>query len=281
MALPEFHPDIAPAIRQEIMAKLAGIESDFGVRILFAVESGSRAWGFPSPDSDYDVRFVYVRPLDWYLSLRPGRDVIELAIAGDLDINGWDLQKALHLLLKPNPVMLEWLSSPVRYMWRESEALRLIDLAEKTAHASACLYHYLHLGEGQWRQHVGDRRQVNYKKYFYVLRPALAIRWVRLNPDQAPPMNIQAMSRHLDLDGETIADISRLLALKAKARETGDGDRIPRIDSLIEGEFAWARSNPLRKERRTLAAEADDLFRSIVRSSDRQPGDGNLDGAGG
>lgn len=183
MTLPEFHPDIAPQMRAEIMAKLAGIERDFDVRILFAIESGSRAWGFPSPDSDYDVRFVYVHSMDWYLSLTPGRNVIELPIKDDLDIGGWDLRKALNLLL-------EWLSSPIRYMWNDTDAARLIALAKKTAHASACLHHYLHLGEGQWQRHVADRAQVNYKKYFYVLRPALAIRWVRLNPNDTPPMNI-------------------------------------------------------------------------------------------
>ena len=116
MTLPDFHPSIAPEMREEIMAKLAGVESDFGVRILFAIESGSRAWGFPSPDSDYDVRFVYVHPMDRYLRLTPGRDVIELPIKDDLDIGGWDLRKALNLLLKPSPVMLEWLSSPIWYM---------------------------------------------------------------------------------------------------------------------------------------------------------------------
>ncbi|MEM9499153.1 MAG: nucleotidyltransferase domain-containing protein [Pseudomonadota bacterium] len=268
MTLPEFHPSISPEMCEEIMAKLAGIEHDFGVRILFAIESGSRAWGFPSPDSDYDVRFVYVHPMDWYLSLTPGRDVIELPIKDDLDIGGWDLRKALNLLLKPNPVMLEWLSSPIRYMWRDADAAKLIALAEKTAHASACLHHYLHLGEGQWQRHVADRAQVNYKKYFYVLRPALAIRWVRLNPDDAPPMNIQAMSKRLDLDSETIADIAQLLELKAKARETGDGDRIPRIDSLIETEFEWARTAQPQNERRDLVAQADDLFRALVKAGE-------------
>lgn len=268
MTLPEFHPSIAPKMREEIMSKLSGIERDFGVRILFAIESGSRAWGFPSPDSDYDVRFVYAHPLDWYLSLMPGRDVIELPIKDDLDIGGWDLRKALNLLLKPNPVMLEWLSSPIRYIWRDADAVKLIGLAEKTAHASACLHHYLHLGEGQWQRHVADRTKVNYKKYFYVLRPALAIRWVRMNPNAAPPMNIQAMSKRLDLDADTIADIARLLELKAKARETGDGDRIPRIDALIEAEFEWARTSPPQKERRNLEAKADDLFRELVRTGE-------------
>lgn len=266
MRLPDFEPSIAPEMQATIQCKLAGVEAEFGVRILFAVESGSRAWGFPSPDSDYDVRFVYVHPLDWYLSLTAGRDVIELPIADDFDIGGWDLRKALNLLLKPNPVMLEWLSSPIRYAWNEGDAAKLIRLAGRTAHASACLHHYLSLGEGQWRQHVGERESVNYKKYFYVLRPALAIRWVRLNPDRPPPMNIQAMSHGLDLEPAAVTDIARLLALKAKARETGEGGRIPRLDRLIQAEFAWARTNPPSKGNGDVTDEADDLFREIVKA---------------
>ena len=115
--------------RKQILEKLRLIEQEHDVQILFAVESGSRAWGFPSPDSDYDARFVYARSVDWYLSIDPGRDVIELPIEGDLDINGWDIQKALGLLLKPNPVLLEWLSSPVRYHWNGKVCDQLISLS--------------------------------------------------------------------------------------------------------------------------------------------------------
>jgi len=111
------HPDIPVAQWTHIMSELRSIETREDVRILFAIESGSRAWGFASPDSDFDVRFVYVRRQDWYLSLTPGRDVIELPLVGDDDINGWDIRKALNLALKPNPVLLEWLSSPVQYIW--------------------------------------------------------------------------------------------------------------------------------------------------------------------
>lgn len=109
MNLPAFVADIDPNMRETIIAELRKIERDHRVHILFAIESGSRAWGFPSPDSDYDARFIYVHEPDWYLSLTTGRDVIELPISGLLDINGWDIRKALNLLLKPNPVMLEWL----------------------------------------------------------------------------------------------------------------------------------------------------------------------------
>ncbi|MEM8773335.1 MAG: nucleotidyltransferase domain-containing protein, partial [Pseudomonadota bacterium] len=243
-----FQPAIADDMRAAIMEKLAGIEANHDVRILFAIESGSRAWGFPSPDSDYDVRFVYAHAQDWYLALKPGRDVIELPISDDLDIGGWDLRKALNLLLKPNPVMLEWLSSPIRYIWNDNAAQALIAFAEKTAHAHACVHHYLHLGDSQWRKHIADNTTVNYKKYFYVLRPAMAIRWVRLNPDTPPPMNIQSMSEHLNLDAETVDDIARLLQLKSEARETGEGARIGRLDDLIQSELAWARDQKERPQ---------------------------------
>ncbi|MEL6197600.1 MAG: nucleotidyltransferase domain-containing protein [Pseudomonadota bacterium] len=264
MSLKRFEPTVSAARRAEIADVLTGIERDEGVRILFAVESGSRAWGFPSPDSDYDVRFVYAHPLDWYLSLAPGRDVIERPIVGDLDVNGWELRKALNLLCKPNPVMLEWLSSPIRYRWQEGAADRLVALAERTAPAAACVYHYLHLGEGQMREHFKGRERVAYKKYFYVLRPALALRWVRLNVDVAPPMNIQAMSAGLELAAEESAAIERLLALKSAQRETGEGPRIAPLDRLIEAEFAEARSTPPDARRDDLRSDAEALFRAIL-----------------
>ena len=264
-ALPPFHASVSDEMRAVIGDRLDAIEREEGVRILFAIESGSRAWGFPSPDSDYDVRFVYAHPPDWYLSLEPGRDVIERPISDELDIGGWDLRKALNLLLKPNPVMLEWLSSPIRYRRHEDVCARLEDLAGRTAHAAACVHHYRNLGEGQWTRHVGDAAEVNCKKYFYSLRPALALRWVRLNPDVPPPMNIQAMSERLDLDPGTLDEIARLLEIKAATRETGPGPRLPGIDRLIADELETARTAPPRRERRDLRPEAETLFCDIVK----------------
>lgn len=265
MSLPTFQPDIAPAIRREIDAKLAEIAATHDVRVVFAVESGSRAWGFPSPDSDYDARFVYVHKPDWYLSLRPGRDVIELPISGDLDVSGWDLRKALNLLLKPNPVMLEWLSSPIRYAWNAAWCDRLVAVAKETTHGPACLYHYLHLGDGQWSRHVVDKLEVNYKKYFYVLRPALAIRWIRLGHAGPPPMNLHDLVDGIDLDPETTSEIARLLELKRQAREIGTGPRNALLDRLIESEFEFARNAPVTAEPSDLRSRADALFRDIVK----------------
>ena len=106
-------------MREKIQAQLRRIEEEEHIKILLAVESGSRAWGFASPDSDYDVRFIYIRPTQDYLRLDSVRDVIELPIDEVLDINGWDLQKTLRLLHKSNPTLFEWFSSPIVY--RETE----------------------------------------------------------------------------------------------------------------------------------------------------------------
>ncbi len=102
-------------MRKKIKEQLRRIEDAENIKILLAVESGSRAWGFASPDSDYDVRFVYIRSLEDYLRLDATRDVIELPIDDVLDINGWDLQKTLRLLHKSNPTLFEWFSSPIVY----------------------------------------------------------------------------------------------------------------------------------------------------------------------
>lgn len=264
MTLPDFVSSIAPGVREAIDATLDRIAREHDVRILFAVESGSRAWGFPSPDSDYDVRFVYAHRLDWYLSLTPGRDVIELPISAELDVAGWDIRKALNLLVKPNPVLLEWLSSPVRYRW-SATADRLVSLSREVGASAACLHHYLHLGEQQWRRHVGEEAEIAYKKLFYVLRPAMAIRWLRLRPGSVPPMNLQEMCGGLDLEPEASAEIARLLDLKSRSRELGAGPRIPLLDRLIEAEFDWARSSPVPRGEGALGPQAGDLFRAIVK----------------
>lgn len=263
----DYDPQIASNMRALITGKLSEIEETRNVRILFAIESGSRAWGFPSPDSDYDVRFVYADDPDWYLSLTPGRDVIELPIEGDLDINGWDIRKALFLLLKPNPVLLEWLSSPIRYMWNEAITRRLIDFADTFVRGEACLHHYLNLGRRQWSSYIESKTEVNLKKYFYVVRPALAIRHIRMNPDLAPPMNFQALLMGTALAPELIEDLSSLLRMKSQAKELGLGARMPLVDALIEEEFKWADEHKTRKMAGHLAhrAEADTIFREIVK----------------
>lgn len=267
MADVKFVSSLDPKIKETILTELRKIEADNEVRILFAIESGSRAWGFPSPDSDYDARFVYARPTDWYLSIAPGRDVIELPIVDELDINGWDIKKALGLLIKPNPVLLEWLSSPERYIWNSEICNDLISFSERVTHGAACLYHYLHLGERQYSVYIDGKDLVSLKKYFYVVRPAMAIRWLRMNPDVAPPMNFQELMNGTDIAPDLQRVLLELLEAKSRSQEIGEAPRINEIDEFITSELNWGRSIPPLSTRGSvnLSKGADDLFRSILK----------------
>lgn len=224
-------------IRLRIEDRLAEIERDESVRILLAVESGSRAWGFPSPDSDYDVRFLYARPHDLYLALDKRRDVIEYPVEDLLDVNGWDVKKALKLLLRANPVLSEWLVSPIRYREDANSARRLRDLAARARLRRSA--RYLHLGRSSYQKEVAGRETVRLKKYFYSLRPALALRWLRSNAAM-PPMDLPTLMAGLDLRQEIREAADELIARKAERSEIGTGARVAALDRFIEEEFAAA-----------------------------------------
>lgn len=259
------HHPIPEDMRTLIAERLDAIEAEEGARILFAVESGSRAWGFPSPDSDYDVRFVYAHPRDWYLSIDRRRDVIERPIDGDLDIAGWDLKKALRLAIKPNPVLLEWLRSPILYRADAKAMAWLVALADRADFRRPSIHHYLHLAESQYRKYVEGKDAVRLKKYFYVLRPVLALRWLRLSDDPVP-MDFATLRSAGDLGADVEGFLDELLARKAETRELGDGPRLPAIDLLLEREIADARSRlpVLDKPSAELLNDANALFRALV-----------------
>ena len=193
-----------------IKEKLHEIEQRENCRILLAVESGSRAWGFASPDSDYDVRFIYVRPRESYLRLNRVRDVIELPINGVLDINGWDVDKTLKLLHKSNPTVFEWFSSPIVYQTTDfTEAFKPV--MRRYFSSKSGLWHYLQMAEGNYREYLrGD--MVKAKKYFYVLRPILACRWI-LEKGTPPPMLFSelAASQLPDYLEKTVAKLLDLM----------------------------------------------------------------------
>ena len=151
---------------EEIDGRLREVAQNHHVAIGIAVESGSRAWGFPSPDSDFDCRFIFVRRQEDYLSPWQKRDVIETPLEDDLDINGWELGKALKLLLKGNAVVLEWLRSPILYAGDAKFHAELSALAERFADRNGTARHYLHLGERQRNTYFADGKQVQLKKYF-------------------------------------------------------------------------------------------------------------------
>lgn len=251
--------------RLQINQALQTIEQEENIRILYACESGSRAWGFPSQDSDYDVRFIYLRPVEWYLSIFEKRDVIERPINNMLDLNGWDLRKALNLFRKSNPPLLEWLQSPIPYMEKYSIAEQIRAISPLTFSPRSCMHHYLHMAQGNYRQYL-QGEQVKIKKYFYVLRPILACEWIERN-NTIPPMEFDVLVEELvPEDSELKMVIHKLLARKKAGDEMDYEPRINPINEFLENRLAYyediASSLPVSEV--TQDEQLDHLFRAAL-----------------
>ena len=220
-------------MRKVIVEELKEIEARENVRILHAVESGSRAWGFASPDSDYDVRFIYVRPREFYLKLERTRDVLEYPINDLLDINGWDLQKTLRLLHRSNPSVFEWFKSPIIYQ-QTAFSNEFTVMMEKYFLKKSGLYHYLNMANGNYREYLRGE-QVKAKKYFYVLRPILACNWI-LRTNTPPPMLFSELV-DAELPRELMVPVRDLLRIKMEVLELKLISRVNVINSYIESEL--------------------------------------------
>ncbi|MFZ2631674.1 MAG: nucleotidyltransferase domain-containing protein [Desulfosalsimonadaceae bacterium] len=223
------------AVFQKIQNQLDHIEETEDVRIIYACESGSRAWGFASEDSDYDVRFIYVRKTAWYLSLRKRRDVIEKPISDSLDISGWDVFKALSLLAKSNPPLLEWLQSPIVYRKNDGILVKIRGLMPDYYSPKSCMHHYLHMAQGNYRQYLqGDTVWV--KKYFYVLRPVLACRWIESGYGIVPT-EFDILVKKTIQDETLKKAVASLMDRKKAGNELDMGRRIPVISDFLDHEL--------------------------------------------
>jgi predicted nucleotidyltransferase len=217
-----------------IAAALAALETQHGIRILYACESGSRAWGLPSPDSDYDVRFIYVHPLAWYLGLDEGPDTLNFPVDDELDLAGWELRKTLRLLRGSNAALFEWLQSPIVYHEAPGFRAQLAPLLPVTFNQKAGLHHYL----GQLRRGVEEdvsSEEVRLKRLFYALRSALAARWIR-ERHALPPMEFAPLRELLPVDLQRIAE--GLLAQKAHANEKTLVARPAALVAFLAAEYA-------------------------------------------
>jgi len=217
-------------LKEIILAKLREIEEHENVKILHCVESGSRAWGFASPDSDYDVRFIYVRPREFYLRLDKTRDVIEWQLDDTLDINGWDIQKALTLLHKSNPTLFEWNSSPIVYRTTD-EWQKISSTINRYFTAKSGLYHYLCTAKRNYREYLKGET-VRLKKYFYVLRPLLACKWILAEGTPPPMLFSELVEKYLD--NEIRPDVEKLLEIKMNTPEVGEGKRIDSLNEYLD-----------------------------------------------
>lgn len=214
-------------MEKAIKKQLAIIEKDKKVDILYAAESGSRAWGFASPDSDYDVRFIYVHDKEHYLRLDSTRDVIEWHLDKELDIVGWDLQKTLRLLYNSNPTVFEWIHSPIVY----KSTLKFAgfrQLAYRCFSIKTGIHHYLNMAK-KYLESSLESEKVQFKKYFYALRPVLVCKWIIANQTPPPMVFIDLVESQMDNNLKPI--IYELIERKIKTPEITE---IPRIDNLNE-----------------------------------------------
>jgi predicted nucleotidyltransferase len=253
-------------MKERIVSELTRIERERDVHILLAVESGSRAWGFASPDSDYDVRFVYAHRRDWYLSVQEPRDVIEEMLPGDLDVSGWELRKTLRLFAKCNLALNEWLGSPITYVAVGEFRAELASLVGRYFNPIAGTHHYRKMAERALEDNYRDGH-IGIKKIFYVLRPLLACRWIA-NSGTQPPTEFSALcaaSWVSDDEREWFAELLRqkAVAIEAQAIEL----KSSRAESLRAEIVRFAVDvDALQAPGKSAAADLDCILRKWVES---------------
>jgi predicted nucleotidyltransferase len=258
-----------PDVVRAVDARLDRVQEEHGVRVVWAIESGSRAWGFPSPDSDYDCRFLYVRRVEDYLGLRSRRDVIETPLDKVFDVNGWDVRKAFGLMVRGNATVGEWLRSPIVY--RGDAVLRdeLVALADDVVDRHALTRHYLHVARNNLALLASTGVA---KKFFYALRPAVTLRWMRVGEHSAvPPMDLPTLVAQAAVPDDVRAAVDELIGRKARTRELGSMVVPEVLLTFVEQELRTAeadqpaeRAQDADETRAQAWTLAEDAFRRLV-----------------
>ena len=243
-----------------IKKRLFELAEEKNIKILFACEAGSRAWGFPSKDSDYDVRFIYCHPVNWYLSLSENkRDTIEwMSEDRQLDFVGWDIKKFLVHLRKSNPNIIEWLYSPIVYHERVTILPVLQHHATKAFNRVAVHYHYLSMAKNNFRRWLVTDR-VRFKKYLYVLRPLMALNYIS-QFDTPVPVNYFELVDKCTVPDEIKERVSELIKRKANAEELDDLPRDEVLHAFIEKQL----EQPKPSYEVPKVESFDELFQKII-----------------
>lgn len=232
---PMKYRDFEGSIEDLVALKLREVEEKEHVTILYAVESGSRAWGFASPDSDYDVRFIYVRPQQYYLELQPKQDFIDWALDETLDMNGWDLSKTLQHFHKSNATLFEWANSPIVYH-TTPEWQKIYTISKRYFSCKSTMYHYYGTARKNYHEHLTEDL-VKYKKYFYVLRPILSCKWIEKKACPPPVLFQELVDEILELEYKEL--VCQLVNIKMQMAESEKAPRIDRLNTYIEKELAY------------------------------------------
>jgi len=237
-------------MEEKIKKYLSDLEQEKGIEILLACETGSRGWGFPSPDSDFDVRVIYKHEKNWYLSLTEEKDTIEYFLENnEIDISGWDLRKSLRLLAKSNPPLLERIQSPIIYKVNKEFLTGINAVAQKTYSRIASIHHYLSMAKKTFEE-VVNSEEYKLKKFFYALRASVACLWI-LEKEEIPPIEFGKMLNGLDLPLNLKTRIGELIEIKSTISETylhkGENDLIEFMKTCIERAENESQSLPASK----------------------------------
>ncbi|WP_454802061.1 nucleotidyltransferase domain-containing protein [Mucilaginibacter phyllosphaerae] len=247
---------------ETILQKLLELEQNENIKILYACESGSRAWGFASPDSDFDVRFIYARPVNDYLGIAELPDNVGLPVNEVLDIGGWDIKKALTLFLKSNSTLYEWLQSPIVYQYQTPFADDLRKLMPEYFSLRAGANHYLSMAHNTLRDDL-QAEQVKLKRYFYALRPALACLWI-VEKQSVPPMEFEHL-RVMISDNKVQNAIDELLDRKKVADEKAMITPVPLLNQWLSDTLDWCKERiPELPSEKKDAGELNNIFRKYI-----------------
>lgn len=210
------------------------------------------------------MRFLYLRSIKWYLSIENKRDVIEKPLKDELDISGWDIKKALALLKKSNPPLLEWLQSSIVYKKQYSITNQMKGLIPEYYSPQSCFYHYLHMAQGNFREYL-QGNVVWVKKYFYVLRPILACKWIE--NDLGPvPMEFEKLFKILK-DSKLTSEIEDLIEKKKRGNELDRGKKIPVLSDFINYELKRLSENHPEEVGSKDIMKLDELFHQSLKEA--------------
>lgn len=257
------YEDFEGPVEELVLLKIKEIEEKENIKVLHVIESGSRAWGFASWDSDYDVRFIYVRDRDFYLSLRDTKDFIDWELNEVLDINGWDVKKALQHFHKSNATLFEWSNSPVVYYTTEEWKKLYRQAAQNYFACKPSIYHYYGTANKNYHEHLMDD-MVKYKKYFYALRPILACKWIE--EKKCPPPVLFDELFNTVLEDEMKAPVEELLAKKMQMSESDKAPKMEVINRYLEEKLAYykARVESMEDDRNPDWEPLEEIFRRLV-----------------
>lgn len=265
-------------MQEHILKVIKQVEIDYEVKVLFACESGSRAWGYSSAESDFDVRFIYIHKTNWYLSIDDKRDVLEISKQDSistethplLDVSGWELRKALKLLRKSNPTLLEWIHTDIVYYKAYSTINKMKMLSSNLFDPIPCLFHYLNMAKRNISAFL-QGNMVKIKHYFNILRPILAAKWIE-KYHSIPPVQFELLLEETVPEGELKEYIYFLMKRKKAGEEL---DLEPRLDFLrryLNDEMnrieAFARN--LNKKMPAPTNQLDQLFRETLEEAWKQ-----------